>query len=146
VVDGQGAARPLPFLPAGVQSTWLSTCSTWPGPAVPEVVGGAVLLVTPAGAGVPGGALASGGAVVAVVPVMAVGAAVAYKGVGAFAPLPAGVYDLFARFTDSTTNKITSRGVSFFGGRVYSVSARGDITITDSTATRRPILDNTPNR
>jgi len=79
-------------------------------------------------------------------PAVAVGAAVAYKGVGAFAPLPAGVYDLFARFTDSTTNKITSRGVSFFGGRVYSVSARGDITITDSTATRRPILDNTANR
>ena len=79
-------------------------------------------------------------------PAVAVGAAVAYKGVGAFAPLPAGVYDLFARFTDSTANKITSRGVSFFGGRVYSVSARGDITITDSTATRRPILDNTANR
>ena len=79
-------------------------------------------------------------------PEVVVGAAVAYKGVGAFTVLPNGVYDLFARYTDSTTNKITTRGVSFSGGRVYTIGARGDITITDSTATRRPILDNTPNR
>jgi hypothetical protein len=77
---------------------------------------------------------------------MAVGAAVAYKAAGAFTALPTGVYDLFARFTDSTTNKIIRRSVSFFGGRVYTVDARGDITITDSTATKRPILDNILNR
>lgn len=77
---------------------------------------------------------------------VAVGAAVAYKGAGAFTALPSAVYDLFARYTDSTTNKITKRSVSFFGGRVYTIDARGDITITDTTATKRPMLDNTPNR
>jgi hypothetical protein len=73
-------------------------------------------------------------------------AAVAYKGTGAFTTLPAGVYNLFARYTDSTTSKISRTGVSFLGGRIYTVGARGDMTITDSTNTRRPILDNTANR
>src|SRR5205823_3888230 len=54
---------------------------------------------------------------------VAVGAAVAYKGAGAFTALPSAVYDLFARYTDSTTNKITKRSVSFFGGRVYTIDA-----------------------
>src|SRR5256885_12119841 len=79
-------------------------------------------------------------------PEVVVGAAVAYKGVGAFTVLPNGVDDLFARYTDSTTNKITTRGVSVSGGRGYNIGARGGITVTDSTATTRPILDNTPNR
>ncbi len=75
-----------------------------------------------------------------------VGGAVAYKGAGAFTAIPSGVYDLFTRYTDSTTNKISRTGVSFLGGRVYTVGARGDITITSTTATNRPILDNTANR
>jgi hypothetical protein len=76
----------------------------------------------------------------------AVGGAVAYKGAGTFTALPAGVYDLFARYTDSTTNKIARTGVSFLGGRIYTVGARGDITIVSTTATNRPFLDNTANR
>jgi len=76
----------------------------------------------------------------------AVGAAVTYKGAGTFTPLPVGVYDLFARYTDSTTNKVARTGVSFLGGRMYTVGARGDITITSTTATNRPFLDNTANR
>ena len=76
----------------------------------------------------------------------AVGAAVTYKGAGTFTALPVGVYDLFARYTDSTTNKIARTGVSFLGGRVYTVGARGDITIVSTTATNRPFLDNTANR
>jgi hypothetical protein len=77
---------------------------------------------------------------------LAVGGAVAYKSGGAFTALPPGVYNLFARYTDSTTNRVTRTGVSLFGGHVYTIGARGDITITSTTATNRPFLDNTANR
>lgn len=73
-------------------------------------------------------------------------AGVAYQAVSAFTPLPWGVYNLFARYTDSTANKISRTGVSFFGGRVYTIGARGDITITSTTAANRPMLDQTANR
>jgi hypothetical protein len=75
-----------------------------------------------------------------------VGSEVAYKGAGAFTAIPAAVYDLSTRYTGSSTNAITRAGVSFLGGRVYTITARGDITVTSSTATNRPFLDNTPNR
>ena len=75
-----------------------------------------------------------------------VGGPVAYKAAGTFTPLPAGVYDVFARYTDSTTNKVSRTGVSFLGGHLYTIGARGDITITSTTATNRPFLDNTVNR
>ena len=41
---------------------------------------------------------------------------------------------------------VTRTGVSFLGGRIYTIGARGDITVTSTTATNRPILDNTANR
>lgn len=72
--------------------------------------------------------------------------AVAYKSAGAFTSLPPGIYDLFARYPDSTANKIVRTAVTLTAGRVYSVGARGDITITSTTATNRPFLDNTANR
>jgi len=72
-------------------------------------------------------------------------AGVAYQGATTFATLPAGVYNLFARYQDSTANKISRTGVSFLGGHLYTVGARGDITITSTTATNRPFLDNTTN-
>jgi hypothetical protein len=72
-------------------------------------------------------------------------AGVAYKGVTPFATLPAGIYNLFARYQDSTANKISRTGVSFLGGHLYTVGARGDITITSTTATNRPFLDNATN-
>jgi len=75
-----------------------------------------------------------------------VNTAVAYKSGGAFVSLPPGIYNLFARYADSTANKIVRTGVTFAGGRVYTVGARGDITITSTTATNRPFLDNTTNR
>ncbi len=71
---------------------------------------------------------------------------VAYKGASAFTAVPSGVYDLYTRYTDSTTNKITRTAVFLAGGRVYTIGARGDITITSTTATNRPILDQTANR
>jgi hypothetical protein len=55
------------------------------------------------------------------------------------------VYNLFAGYQDSTANKISRAGVSFLGGKLYTVGARGDITITSTTATNRPFLDNTTN-
>lgn len=75
-----------------------------------------------------------------------VGTAVAYKAAGAFTSLPNGVYDVFTRYAGTTTNAISRTAVSFSAGRVYSISARGDITITSTTATNRPFLDNTANR
>ena len=75
-----------------------------------------------------------------------VGAAIAYKSAGDFVALAPDVYDLNTRVTGSSTNVITRTGVSFLGGHVYTISSRGDITVTGSTATNRPVLDNTANR
>jgi len=76
----------------------------------------------------------------------ALGTAVAYKSAGAFTALPTGSYDLSTRYTGVTTNAITRAAVSFSAGRVYTITARGDITVTSTTATNRPFLDNTTNR
>lgn len=75
-----------------------------------------------------------------------VGGAVGYKAAGAFVGLPNGVYDLSTRAVGSATNIITRTAVGFATGSVYTISARGDITITSTTATNRPFLDNTANR
>lgn len=77
--------------------------------------------------------------------VTALGAAVAYKSAGAFTSLAPGFYDLSARVPGAATDAIVRTGVSFVGGRVYSISARGDITVTSTTAVTRPFLDNTAN-
>ena len=76
----------------------------------------------------------------------AIGGAIAYKAGGAFVSIPGGSYDLSTRYAGSSTNAITHTAVSFSAGRVYTISARGDITITSTTATNRPFLDNTANR
>jgi hypothetical protein len=75
----------------------------------------------------------------------AIGAVTAYKSAGAFTSLAAGVYDLSTRLAGSSTNIFTRTSVSFSGGKVYTISARGDITVTSTTATNRPFLDNTAN-
>ena len=77
---------------------------------------------------------------------LVVNTAVAYQTGGTFTALPPGIYNLVARYPDSTTNKIVRTAVTLAGGRVYTVGARGDITITSTTATTRPFLDNTTNR
>ena len=77
---------------------------------------------------------------------VAVGAAVTYKGAGAFTALPNGSYDLGTRIAGSATNVIARTAVSFSAGRVYTIGARGDITVTSTTLATRPILDNTANR
>ena len=75
-----------------------------------------------------------------------VGSAVAYKAGGEFVTVPVGTYDLSTRVTGSSANAIVRTAVGFAAGRVYTITARGDITVTSTTATNRPFLDNTTNR
>jgi hypothetical protein len=75
-----------------------------------------------------------------------IGGVIAYKGAGAFEAVVPGVYNLATRYAAATTNAIARTGVSFVAGRVYTVGARGDITVVSTTATNRPFLDNTANR
>ena len=72
---------------------------------------------------------------------VAVGSAVAYKAAGAFVAVPNGTYDLGARYAGVTTNALSRTAVSFSAGRVYTITARGDI-LTSTTL----FLDNTTNR
>jgi hypothetical protein len=75
-----------------------------------------------------------------------VGGLVAYKAAGNFTNLAPGTYDLSTRVSGSSVNTIVRTGVVFASGRVYTISARGDITVSSATATNRPFLDNTANR
>jgi uncharacterized protein DUF4397 len=75
--------------------------------------------------------------------VFPIGAEVAYKSAGAWTSIPTGSYDLYTRYAGSTTNVILRTAVGFSGGRVYTVTARGDIT--SAATTRVPTLDNTAN-
>lgn len=75
----------------------------------------------------------------------AIGGATAYKGATDFVSLPGGFYDLTTR--DSVGNNVIVRtGVSLNSRGVFTITSRGDITITSTTATNRPQLDNTANR
>jgi hypothetical protein len=77
---------------------------------------------------------------------IAIGGAVPYKSAGAFTPVPNALYNLSTRYTGVTTNAVVRTGVTFSTGRVYTIGARGDITVTSTTAATRPFLDNTTNR
>ena len=76
----------------------------------------------------------------------AIGSAVTYKSGGTFIAVTPGVYDLNTRAAGSSTNLITRAGVSFNPGHVYTISSRGDMTVTSTSAANRPQLDNTSNR
>jgi hypothetical protein len=75
-----------------------------------------------------------------------IGGSTAYKSASAFVALPPGLYDLSARYAGSATNVIVRTGVGVAPGRTYTIGARGDITITSTTAVTRPFLDLTVNR
>ncbi len=75
-----------------------------------------------------------------------VGAAIAYKSAGAFETVVPGVYNIATRTVGATTNTIARTAVTFLAGRIYTISARGDMTVVSTTATNRPFLDNTTNR
>jgi hypothetical protein len=74
-----------------------------------------------------------------------IGNAVSYKTGGAFVAVPGASYDLSVRVAGSSTNLITRAGVSFSAGHIYTIGARGDMTVTGSTPINRPFLDNTAN-
>lgn len=76
----------------------------------------------------------------------AIGGDVAYQAAGTFTAIPGGVYDLATRTAGSATNAISRTAVSFSAGTVYTISARGDMTVVSTTAANRPFLDNTANR
>jgi hypothetical protein len=73
-------------------------------------------------------------------------AGIGYKGATAFVPIRGDAYDLVVRYPGSNTAVITLAAQSLSTGRVYTISSRGDITITTTTAANRPILNNTANR
>jgi len=69
----------------------------------------------------------------------AVGGVISYKGAGVFVTLAPGTYDLRSAVAGATTNAIARTAVAFAAGRVYTITARGNITSS-------PFLDNTANR
>jgi hypothetical protein len=69
-----------------------------------------------------------------------VGAELPYKSAGAYTALPVATYDLGVRTAGSATNAIAATGIAFAPGHVYTVTARGDITVVSTTAATRPIL------
>ncbi|HXT17916.1 MAG TPA: hypothetical protein VN706_19940 [Gemmatimonadaceae bacterium] len=71
-----------------------------------------------------------------------IGGPVAYKSAGTFVAVPAGVYDLSA--TQGTVAVPSLTAVSFVGGHVYSVAARGDYQST--VTANKPGLTSTANR
>jgi hypothetical protein len=72
---------------------------------------------------------------------IAIGGAVAYKSGGTFTAVPGGVYNLSTRYAGASTNALTRTNVSFAAGRVYTIGARGNITVASTL-----FLDNTLNR
>jgi len=78
--------------------------------------------------------------------VIPLGAAIAYKSAGVFTALPGGIYDISTRVSGASSDAITRAAVSFSAGNVYTIGARGDITVVSTTSANRPILDNTANR
>jgi hypothetical protein len=77
-------------------------------------------------------------------PPAVIGGAVAYKNAGAYVAIPVGSYSLSVAGLGATP--LTHASVAFAGGRYYTITARGDMTVTSGTATNRPLLDNQPNR
>jgi hypothetical protein len=75
-----------------------------------------------------------------------VGAAVAYKAAGAFLPIDPGQYDLNLRPSAAEAGVVSLTAVGFGAGRVYTISLRGDMTVTSTTAANRPVLQNNTNR
>jgi hypothetical protein len=72
---------------------------------------------------------------------IAISGLVAYKSAGQFVAVPPGAYDLITRYEGQTATALTRTSITFAAGRVYTVTARGNIN-TASTI----LLDNTANR
>lgn len=74
---------------------------------------------------------------------IAIGRATPYKSATEFIAVPGSVYDLYGRYPGSATNVFTRTGVSFLRRRVYTITARGDVT--SSVAANKPAFDNSVN-
>ncbi len=71
----------------------------------------------------------------------------AYKGASPFVRIPGSVTaDLETAVAGATAPAVVRTGVSLVQGRVYTVTLRGDMTVTSTTAANRPQLDLTANR
>ena len=68
----------------------------------------------------------------------------AYKSAGTFTAIPGALYQLYTTVAGSATKVIQRDGVTFSNGRIYTITARGDITL--ATGTNAKALDNTANR
>lgn len=77
---------------------------------------------------------------------IAIGGSIPYKSAGEFIRVPVGNYNLYTRVAGGTTDAIARTNVGFTAGRTYTITSRGDMTVTSTTATNRPFLDNTLNR
>lgn len=77
---------------------------------------------------------------------MTVGGAIAYKSTSEFIKVPPTGYNLALRTTGSSQNLVVRENIGFEAGGVYTITLRGDMTVTSTTATNRPFLDNTINR
>lgn len=73
-----------------------------------------------------------------------IGTPVAYKSAGAFVAVPPGTYNVTATGLGATGSTTTS--ISLSAGRYYTITARGDMTVTSSKSTNYPKLDLQPNR
>jgi len=77
---------------------------------------------------------------------------IAYKAASDFVSVPIGVYEIYCRYPTAPTVNVISRNattngtVSVVGGKVYTFGSRGDITVVSTSATNRPLIDNTANR
>jgi len=74
-----------------------------------------------------------------------IGGATAYKSGTTFTAVTPAPYDLHARDANGA-DKIVRTFATFMPGHVYSITARGDMTVTSTTATNRPFLDITESR
>ena len=76
-----------------------------------------------------------------------IGGPVAYKSASAFVAVPEAGYNLSVTGLGPTAlTRNGSSAVSLTAGRYYTITARGDITVTSSKAANFPALDFQPNR
>ena len=73
-----------------------------------------------------------------------IGGATAYKEATDFVPITGGFFTVIARDAGGA-DKIVREGVNLNQRGIFSITARGDFTITSTTATNRPQLDATFN-
>lgn len=76
-----------------------------------------------------------------------VGGAVAYKAASAYVAVPPGTYNLsVVGLGSAAVTRTGSSAVALSGGRYYTITAKGDMTVTSSKAATYPGLDYTANR